>query len=66
MAKKKAKSRKTKSAPPPSVDSSWSRLSQEVSQSWDLRKGLIEKIEGRLRAKVIVYFTAPSEEEAMI
>jgi len=66
MAKKKAKSRKTKSAPLSSVVSPWSRLSQEVNQSWDLRKVLIEKIEGRLKAKVIVYFTALSEEEAMI
>jgi ClpP class serine protease len=64
MSKEKTTPNKTKNAR--TFTSPWSRLSQEVHQSWNLRKGLIEKIERRLRGKVIVYFTALSEEEAMI
>ena len=66
MAKKKTTTKSKKSAPLSSNISPWSRLHQEIHQSWSLRRGIIEKIERRLRAKVIVYFTALSEEEAMI
>jgi len=47
-------------------DSPWARVSQEVGQAWDLRREFIEKIEQHLQAKVIVYFTAFNNEEAMI
>ena len=66
MAKKKSKSHDAKSARQSSITSPWSRLHREVSQTWDLRKEFICKIENRLKAKIIVYFTALSEEEAMI
>lgn len=47
-------------------DSPWSRVSQETIQGWELRKGLIQKIETRLKGKVIVYFTSFADETAMI
>ena len=48
------------------ADSPWARISQEVAQGWELRRQLIQKIEERLRGKVIVYFTSFATEEAMI
>ncbi|MHC4792181.1 MAG: SDH family Clp fold serine proteinase [Planctomycetota bacterium] len=66
MAKKKTNRRKVKSAPPASVPSPWERVNQEVHQTWELRKALIQKIESRMRAKVIVYFTSFMSEDAMI
>lgn len=48
------------------ADSPWVQVSQETNQGWPLRKGLIEKIEKRLRGKAIVYFTSFYEEDAMI
>jgi ClpP class serine protease len=65
MAKKKKKS---KQAVPASLiaDSPWSRVGQEISQTWELRKGLIGRIEEKLQAKVIVYFTSFNKEQAMI
>jgi ATP-dependent protease ClpP protease subunit len=47
-------------------DSPWARVSQEVTQSWDLRKDLIAKIGKRLRGKVITYLTSFIAEDAMI
>lgn len=61
MAKKKKKARLS-----PSKNSPWKQLSQEVYQRWELRRDLIEKIEKKLNAKVIVYFTSFNSEEAMI
>jgi ClpP class serine protease len=49
-----------------SANSPWARVSQEVIQGWELRKGLIHKIEKQLKAKVIVYFTSFNKENAMI
>jgi ClpP class serine protease len=65
MAKKKKES---KPAVPASLiaDSPWSRVAQEVSQAWELRKELIGQIEEKLQAKVIVYFTSFNKEQAMI
>lgn len=66
-AKKKIKKKKSSSSTPSMIsDSPWSRVSKEVSQAWELRKVLIEKIEKRLRGKVIVLFTSFASEEAMI
>lgn len=47
-------------------DGPWSRVSQEINQGWELRKGFIEKIERKIEAKVIVYFTSFGDEAAMI
>ena len=66
MAKKTKKKRKQLGSPSLISDSPWSRVSQEVSQAWELRKGLIQKIEKRLKGKIIVYFTSFATEEAMI
>lgn len=68
MAKKTKKKQKQKQLGSPSMisNSPWSRVSQEVAQAWELRKGLIEKIEKRLRGEVIVHFTSFATEEAMI
>lgn len=46
--------------------SAWSRVTQEATQSWELRKELIGKIERRLRGKVIVYFSSFYDEDVMI
>jgi len=48
------------------ADSPWARISQEVTQSWELRKDLIAKIGRRLRGKVITYMTSFISEDAMI
>lgn len=64
MATPKKKNQKVKKSL--SKDSPWSRLSREVSQSWELRKPLIDKIEKLLNAKVIVLFTSFQDEEVMI
>ena len=60
MAKSKKSGSKGFSASP------WSRVSAEIGQGWELRRPLIENIGNELEAKVIVYFTSPSKEEAMI
>ncbi len=46
--------------------SPWSRVVDEASQGWKLRKDLIGKIERRLRGKVIVYFSSFFDEDAMM
>lgn len=68
MAKRSKKiTRRVQSVSPSLIDDSpWVRVSQEVIQGWELRKGLIEKIEEKLSAKIIVYFTSFNKEEAMI
>lgn len=48
------------------ANSPWARVSQEVTQGWELRKEFIQKIEKQLKAKVIVYFTSFNKENAMI
>jgi ClpP class serine protease len=51
----------------PSFDKSpWHRVSIEVTQGQELRKPLIEKIEGYFNAKVIVYFNSFNKEQGMI
>ncbi len=47
-------------------NSAFARVNREALQSWELRKHLIEKIEGRLQGKVLVYFTSFTTEKAMI
>lgn len=51
---------------PASPRSPWFRLNQEVTQGWDLRRGLIAKIEEAFGGKAIVYFTSFYNEAAMI
>ena len=61
------KKKKKQNVPPSLITNSpWARVSQEVVQGWDLRKDLIAKIEKKLKAKVIVYFTSFNKEEAMV
>src|SRR3990172_9772121 len=67
MVKVHKKRMKRRAATPSMIaDSPWARISQEVAQGWELRRQLIQKIEERLRGKVIVYFTSFATEEAMI
>lgn len=47
-------------------DSPWLKVMEEMHQGWSLRKGLIQKIENRVKGKVIVYFTSFYDEDAMI
>jgi ClpP class serine protease len=47
-------------------DSPWSRVAQETSQWWELRREYIAKIEKHLGGKVIVYFTSFFFEDAMV
>jgi len=44
----------------------WSRVSDEITQSHSLRKELIDKIEKQLDAKIILFFTSFTNENAMI
>lgn len=46
--------------------SPWLRVNQETTQGWDLRRGLIAKIEESFGGKVVVYFTSFLNEAAMI
>lgn len=46
--------------------STWSRVSDEITQGWGLRKQLITDIERRVRGKVIVYFTSFGSANGMI
>jgi len=67
MAKRvKKKQNKSATSRSLSVDSPWARVSQETTQGWELRKELICGIEKHLTAKVIVYFTSFTREDAMI
>lgn len=46
--------------------SPWSRVSDEMTQGWGLRKQLIAKIERQVKGKVIVYFTSFRSANGMI
>jgi len=46
--------------------SPWAKVLEETNQGWELRKGLIRKIEQKLKGKVILYFSSFYDEEAMM
>ena len=47
-------------------DSAWSQVMDETGQLWELRKGLIGRIQRRLRGTVIVYFSSFFDEKGMM
>jgi hypothetical protein len=67
MARRLTPKKKSRESAHHSLSSSlWSRVSDEITQGWGLRKQLIANIERQVKGKVIVYFTSFRSANGMI